>query len=32
MVTVIKTGTKKEDFDKKLSGLTNIKKFNAHIF
>jgi hypothetical protein len=30
MVTIIKKGTKKEDFDKQLSGLKNIKKFNAH--
>lgn len=30
MVTIIKKGIKKEDFDKKLSGLTSIKKFDAY--
>jgi hypothetical protein len=30
MVTIIKKGTKKEDFDRKLSGLKNMKRFDAH--
>jgi hypothetical protein len=30
MVTILKKGTKKEDFVRKLSGLKNIKRFDAN--
>lgn len=30
MVTIINKETKKEDFDKILSGLSNIKRFDAY--
>ncbi len=32
MITIIKKGTKKAEFDKKLLDLKNIKKFDAHKF
>lgn len=32
MVTIIKKGTKKEEFDKKLSGLKLTKGFNSYKF
>ncbi|CAN5557750.1 hypothetical protein BH23BAC1_BH23BAC1_21510 [soil metagenome] len=30
MVTIIKKGIKKKDFDEKLSTIKNLKKFDAH--
>ena len=32
MVTIIKKGTKKEDFDKKNCGIKNIKGFDSYKF
>lgn len=32
MVTIIKKGIKKKEFDKKLSSLKSVKKFDAHKF